>query len=74
MTDGAPEPSADAAWFIDVTDADIAAAKRAWTTARAADPASRRTQQLHQSYERLVRTQGRQLGERLRRTRPVAGS
>lgn len=53
-------------WRIDVTDADVRAAKRAWLAARRADPASARTAELYRSYERIVRTQARQLMERVR--------
>ncbi len=55
------------AWLVDVTDADIRAAKQAWLAARDNGASATRVAELHQGYERLVRTQGRQIGERLRR-------
>lgn len=67
MVDHRPVINADeTAWRIDVTDADVRAAKRAWAAARRADPASARTAELYRGYERLVRTQARQLIERVR--------
>ena len=53
-------------WRVDVTDSDVAAAKSDWERAGAGGDAAR-VALLHESYERLVRTQGRQLGEAFRR-------
>lgn len=69
VNDGNPSPAADTTWLIDVTDADVRAARRAWAAARDADPTSDRARVLHASYERIVRTQARQLSERLQRAR-----
>lgn len=65
---GTPE---NAEWLIDVTDADIHAARDAWRAAVAGKAPATRVAELHRGYERLVRTQGRQLGEAVRR-RPRA--
>lgn len=64
MTDSDLGPDA-LEWRVDVTDDDVRAARRAWRAARAEDPGSARTAELHRSFERLVRTQARQLSERL---------
>ncbi len=56
----------DPRWTIDVTDADIRAARDAWRAARDGGAPPERVEAMLQSYERLVRTQGRQLGEALR--------
>lgn len=53
-------------WRVDVTDDDIRAAKRAWMAARDSGDAAR-TEDLYRDYERLVRTQARQLAEDVRR-------
>lgn len=68
-TDGADgmDRVIEAPWLIDVTDADIRAARDAWRAAVSGGAADRRVAELHRGYERLVRTQGRQLGEALRR-------
>ena len=65
-------PNLTSEWRVDVTDEDIRMAKLAWLAAcdGGADPA--RVATLHTSYERLVRTQGRQLSEALQRRRPAA--
>ena len=60
-------PEVESAWRIDVTDADIRAAKEAWMAARDGGAPDERVLQLHQGYERLVRTQGRQIAEAFRR-------
>jgi hypothetical protein len=53
---------------VDVTDADILAAKRAWLSAcdRGLDPA--RTARLHDSYRWLVSAQAQQIAEQFRET------
>ncbi|MBO9567334.1 MULTISPECIES: hypothetical protein [Cellulomonas] len=53
---------------VDVTDADILAAKRAWLSAcdRGLDPA--RTARLHDSYRWLVSAQAQQIAEQFRQT------
>lgn len=52
---------------IDVTDADIRAARQAWLVARDGQATADRVAQLHTGYERLVRTQGHQIAEEFRR-------
>ncbi|WP_199421948.1 hypothetical protein [Actinotalea solisilvae] len=67
MTPHTPRPDAPDDLTIDVTDADVRAARDAWAAARDGGAAEARVEQLHRGYERLVRTQSRQLGEALRR-------
>lgn len=59
-------------WRIDVTDRDIHAARDAWRAAVSAGAPAARVAELHRGYERLVRTQGRQLGEAVRRRNRAA--
>ena len=69
-TDGTQDAAATGSvdlWQIDVTDGDIHAARGAWRAAVRGDATSDRVAELHRGYERLVRTQGRQLGEAVRR-------
>jgi len=53
--------TSDADLRVDVSDADVAAAKRAWVEARDRDLAGDRVAALHESYRRLVQTQAQQI-------------
>lgn len=57
----------DSTWRVDVTDADIRAAKEAWVAARDGDATPARVDELYAGYERLVRTQARQIAAEFRR-------
>lgn len=50
-------------WLVAVTDGDVRAARRAWLAAQRRGATSARVSELHRGYERLVRTQARQLAE-----------
>lgn len=50
---------------IDVTDADIAAAKNAWLTAQCGDAPPSRVNELRHGYIELLRTQTQQMDEDL---------
>lgn len=67
VTSPGPRPDVPDDLTIAVTDADVRAARDAWAAARDGGAPEARVQQLHRGYERLVRTQARQLGEALRR-------
>jgi len=54
---------------IDVTNADIRAAKQAWLGARDGAESAVRVEQLRWSYGRLVRTQAQQIAEEFRAAR-----
>ncbi len=66
-------PDLPATLLVDVTDDDVRAARDAWRAARDRGAPEARVAELHRGYERLVRTQGRQLGEALRARRAAAG-
>ena len=54
---------------IDITDADVRAAKRAWQDARDEDPSAARTALLRESYRRVVSGQAQQIADDFRRSR-----
>lgn len=64
---GLPQDPVDWTAVTLVTDLDIRAARDAWRAALDAGAPHARVAELHRGYERLVRTQGRQLGEAVRR-------
>lgn len=55
-----------ATWRIDVTDADIRLAKRAWIAARDGDAPTTRTDQLYDDLRMLVHTQAQQIADDFR--------
>lgn len=62
-------------WTLDVTNADIRAARRAWLDAKANDAPAARVQVLYESYASMVHGQAVQIAEQFRsaharRTRP----
>ncbi len=52
--------------FVQVTDADVHAARDAWWRAQSADPASGRTATLYESYRQIVHAQAQQIAEEFR--------
>ena len=57
-------------WLVGVSDGDIAAAKDAWLEAEVAAAPAERVAGLYSDYERLVRTQCRQIAQAFRRANP----
>lgn len=55
--------------YVRVTDADVHAARDAWSRAQSIDPGSERTSTLYESYRRIVRTQAQQIAEEFRAAR-----
>lgn len=70
MADRTTRPDLDSAGLVEVTDGDIAAARAAWSAGRDGGAPPERVALLHRSYERLVRTQGRQVAEAFRSRHP----
>lgn len=54
------------AWRIEITDADIRAAKKAWQAACEGDAPLARVRQLHESYRGIVQRQAQQIAEEFR--------
>jgi len=54
---------------VRVTDADVHAARDAWSRARSAEPEARRTAHLYESYRSIVHAQAQQIAEEFRATR-----
>jgi hypothetical protein len=54
---------------VDITDADVRTAKRAWLAARDGDASSDRVQRLLDEYEQLVKAQAQQIADDFRRGR-----
>ncbi len=53
-------------WRIDVTDADVRAAKRAWIAARDGDATDARVERRYDDLRDLIHTQAQQLAEDVR--------
>ncbi|WP_448631177.1 hypothetical protein [Cellulomonas soli] len=53
-------------WRIDITDADIRDAKKAWKAACEGDASLARVEQLYESYRGLVQRQAQQIAEEFR--------
>ncbi len=54
---------------IEITDADIRTAKRAWLAARDGNASSERVERLFDEYERLIKAQAQQIANDFRRGR-----
>ena len=60
-------PGTSSSWTVEVSDAEIRAARALWAAARDGDAPAERVASLHEAYADLVRRQSRQIAEAFRR-------